>query len=146
MDVKSRLSTTGAEGAAEVSAHMGTSTSGALSKRVTDSWHELGRMHASQILMALGSGLAVLASVVVYLVRAATEGTPAVVSSEAIWLFVFGLLGLVGYVISRTSARNGAVVAGIAGLGLLLLAGGSAGLLTGIVVLVGAAWAFVKSL
>ena len=125
---------------------MGTSTSGALSKRVTDSWHELGRMHASQILVALGSGLAILASIVVYLVRAATEGTPAVVSSEAIWLFVFGLLGLVGYVISRPSARNGAVVAGIAGLGLLILASGPAGLLTGIIVVVGAAWAFVKSL
>lgn len=125
---------------------MGTSTSGAVSRRVAGSWQELGRMHASQILLALGSGLAILASIVVYLVRAAMEGTPAVVSPEAIWLFIFGALGLVGYAVSRTSARNGAVVAGIAGLGLLILAGGPAGLLTGIVVLVGAAWALVGSL
>ncbi len=122
------------------------STSGAVAKRVTDSWHELGRMHASQVLVALGSGLAILASIVVYLVRAVTEGTLAVVSPEAIWLFIFGLLGLAGYFVARASARNGAVVAGIAGLSLLLLAGGSAGLLTGILVLVGTAWAFVKSL
>ncbi len=125
---------------------MASSATGAVSKRVTDSWRELGRMHASQVLMALGSGLAVLAGIVVYIVRAATEGTPAVVSSEAIWLVVFGLMGLVGYVISRASQRNGAVVAGIAALGLLILADGPAGFLTGLIVLVGAAWAFLKSL
>lgn len=125
---------------------MGTSTTGAVTKRVSDSWRELGHMHASQVLMALGSGLAVFASVVVYLVRAAGEGTPLVVSAEAIWLFVFGVLGLVGYVISRTSARNGAVVAGIAALGLIILADGPAGFLTGLIVLVGAAWSFLKSL
>lgn len=125
---------------------MGTSTTGAVTKRVTDSWRELGHMHASQVLMALGSGLAIFASVVVYLVRAVSEGTPAVVSSEAIWMFVFGLLGLVGYLISRTSARNGAIVAGIAALGLIFLADGPAGFLTGLIVLVGAAWGFLRSL
>ena len=125
---------------------MGTSATGTLTERATDSWRELGRMHASQVLLALGSGLAVLASVVVYLVRAVGEGTPLVASSEAIWLFVFGLLGLVGYVMTRKTARNGAVVAGIAALGLLILADGPAGFLTGLVVLVGAVWAFLKSL
>ncbi len=125
---------------------MATSATGAVSKRVTDSWRELSRMHASQILMALGSGLAVLAGIVVYIVRAAVEGTPAVVSAEATWLVVFGLLGLVGYVVSRASERNGAIVAGIAALGLLIMAAGPAGFLTGLVVLVGAAWAFLKSL
>jgi len=125
---------------------MATNATGAVTKRVTDSWRELGRMHASQVLIALGSGLAVLASLVVYLVRAATEGTPAVVSSEAIWLFVFGLLGLVGYFVSRATQKNGAVVAGIAALGLLILADGPAGFLTGLIVLVGAAWAFLKSM
>lgn len=129
-----------------MNALMATGTTGAVSKRVTDSWRELGRMHASQVLIALGSGLAVLAGIVVYVVRAAVEGTPAVVSSEAIWLFVFGLLGFVGYVVARASQRNGAVVAGIAALGLLILADGPAGFLTGLVVLVGAAWAFLKSM
>jgi hypothetical protein len=125
---------------------MGTSATGAMTRRVSDSWRELGRMHASQVLIALGSGLAIFASVVVYLVRAATEGSLAVVSAEAIWLFVFGLLGLVGYFVSRASQRNGAIVAGIAALGLLVVADGPAGLLTGLAVLVGAAWAFLKSL
>ncbi len=125
---------------------MASSATDTVSKRLTDSWHELGRMHASQVLMALGSGLAVLAAIVVYIVRAVAEGTPAVVSSEAIWLVVFGLMGLVGYVVSRASLRNGAVVAGIAALGLLILADGPAGFLTGLVVLVGAAWAFLKSM
>ncbi len=125
---------------------MGTSTTSAVTKRVTDSWRELGHMHASQVLMALGSGLAVFASLVVYLVRAVSEGTPAVLSAEAIWLFVFGVLGLVGYLISRASARNGAIVAGIAALGLIILADGPAGFLTGLIVLVGAAWGFLRSL
>ncbi len=125
---------------------MGTSATGSVTKRVTDSWRELGRMHASQVLMALGSGLAVLAGLVVYLVRAAGEGSLAVVSAEAIWLFVFGVLGLAGYFVSRASQRNGAVVAGIAALGLIIVADGPAGFLTGLVVLVGAAWAFLKSL
>ena len=129
-----------------MNALMGTSATSAVSKRVTDSWRELGHMHASQVLVALGSGLAIFASLVVYLVRAVGEGTPVVVSAEAIWLFVFGVLGLVGYAISRASVRNGAVVAGIAALGLLILADGPAGLLTGLIVLVGAAWGFLKSL
>ncbi len=129
-----------------MNAHMGSSATSAMTKRVTDSWRELGRMHASQILMALGSGLAVLASVIVYLVRAVSEGSLAVVSTEAIWLFVFGAIGLVGYLVSRANARNGAIVAGIAALGLIIVADGPAGFLTGLVVLVGAAWAFLKSL
>lgn len=129
-----------------MNAHMGTSATGSMTRRVTDSWRELGRMHASQILMALGSGLAVLAAVIVYLVRAVSEGSVAVVSIEAIWLFVFGVLGLVGYVVSRANMRNGAIVAGVAALGLVLVAGGPAGFLTGLVVLVGAAWALLKSL
>lgn len=125
---------------------MGTSATGTMAKRVSDSWRELGRMHASRVLIALGSGLAVFAGLVVYLVRAAAEGSIAVVSTEALWLVVFGLLGLVGYMVARASARNGAVVAGIAALGLLILADGAAGFLTGLVVLVGAVWAFLKSL
>lgn len=129
-----------------MNALMGSSATGTMSKRVSDSWHELGRMHASQVLLALGSGLAIFASVVVYLVRAVRAGTPAIVSAEAIWLFVFGLLGLVGYLVSRSSEKNGAVVAGIAGLGLVILADGPAGFLTGLVVLVGAVWAFLKSI
>ncbi len=103
-------------------------------------------MHASKVLMALGSGLAVFASLVVYLVRAVGEGSVLVASSEAIWLFIFGLLGFAGYVISRKNERNGAVVAGIAALGLLILADGPAGFLTGLVVLVGAVWVLLKSL
>ena len=135
-----------AEGRPEVNALMGTNATSTVSKRVTHAWSELGRMHASQVLIALGSAIAVLAGVVVYVVRALSEGSPAVVSLGALWLFVFGLLGLVGYALSRRNLRNGALVAGIAGLGLLLLAGGSAGFLTGLVVLVGAAWALVRSL
>jgi hypothetical protein len=125
---------------------MESSTTSTVSKRVTDSWRELGRMHASQVLMVLGSAVAVFAGIVVYILRAVSEASPAVVSAQALWLFVFGLLGLIGYAVSRASLRNGAIVSGVAGLALLIVAGGSAGFLTGVVVLLGAAWAFVRSL
>lgn len=129
-----------------MSALMATSANGSITRRVSDSWRELGRMHTSQVLVGLGSGLAIFASIVVYLLRAAVEGSPVVISAEAVWLLVFGVLGVAGYVISRTSARNGAVVAGIAALGLLIVADGPAGFLTGLVLLVGAAWGLLRSL
>lgn len=129
-----------------MNALMESSTVGTVSKRVTGSWRELGRMHASQVLIVLGSAVAVFAGIAVYIVRAVSEGSLAGASFGALWLFVFGLLGLVGYAVSRASLRNGAIVSGIAGLALLIMAGGSAGLLTGIVVLLGAAWAFMRSL
>lgn len=125
---------------------METGANPSITKRLSDSWRELGRKHASQVLVGLGSGLAIFAALVVYLVRAAAQGSPVVVSAEALWLFVFGVLGLVGYVVSRTNARNGAVVAGVAALGLLIVARGPVGFLTGLVVLVGAAWGLLRSL
>lgn len=125
---------------------METGANPSITKRLSDSWRELGRKHASQVLVGLGSGLAIFAALVVYLVRAAAQGSPVVVSAEALWLFVFGVLGLVGYVVSRANARNGAVVAGVAALGMLIVADGPAGSLTGLVVLVGAAWGLLRSL
>lgn len=122
------------------------SETGTASERVSRSWRALERMEAYQVPIVLGSAIAVLAGILTYAVRALTEGSAAAVPIAAIYLVVFGLLGLVGYGVTRKGVRNGIVVAGVAGLALLILAGGAAGFLTGIVVLVGAVWGLVKSL
>ena len=119
---------------------------GAVSERVATSWRALERMEPYQVPIVLGSAIAVLAGIVTVVVRALTDSLAAAVPSGAIYLVVFGLLGLVAYGVIRKSVRNGALVAGVAGLALLILAGGAAGFLTGLVVLVGAVWGFVKSL
>jgi hypothetical protein len=117
-----------------------------VSRRVNRAWRSLEKMEAYQVPIVLGSAIAVLAGIVTYVVRALSEASAAVVPLGAIYLVVFGLLGLVAYGVTRKSMRNGALVAGVAGLALLILAGGAAGFLTGLVVLVGAAWGLVKSL
>jgi uncharacterized membrane protein len=119
---------------------------GAVSERVTRSWRALERMEPYQVPIVLGSAIAVLAGILTYVVRVVTEFPSAAVPLGAIYLVVFGLLGVVGHFVTRKSIRNGVVVSGIAGLALLLLAGGAAGFLTGLVVLVGAVWGLVKSL
>ncbi len=122
------------------------SETGTASARVSKSWRALERMEAYQVPIVLGSAIAVLAGILTYVMRVVTESPAAAVPLGAIYLVVFGLLGLVGYGVTRKSVRNGVVVAGVAGLALLILASGAAGFLTGIVVLVGAAWGLVKSL
>ncbi len=122
------------------------SETGTASERVSKSWRALERMEAYQVPIVLGSAIAVLAGILTYVVRLATGAPSAEVPLGAIYLVVFGLLGLVGYGVTRKSVRNGIVVAGVAGLALLILASGAAGFLTGIVVLVGAVWGLVKSL
>lgn len=144
-DVQSRLSRMVSERAPEVRKLMGTSETSTITGRVTSTWRELGRMQTYQVPMVLGGAIAVLAGFVTYVVRALSEGSAAAVPLGAVYLVVFGALAIVGYAISRASVKNGAVVAGIAGLALLLLAGGAAGLLTGLLVIVAAVWGIAKA-
>jgi len=60
-------------------------------------------------------------------------------------LIAFGALALIGYKVTRANLRNGAVVAGIAGVALILVAGGTTGLVAGLLVLAGALWGLLKS-
>ncbi len=122
------------------------SETGAVSERVAWSWRALEKMEPHEVPVVLGSAIAILAGIVTYAVHALTAAAAAAVPLTAIYLIVFGVLGLVAYAVMRKSMRNGAIVAGISGLALLFLASGAAGILTGLVVLVGAAWGLVKSL
>lgn len=112
--------------------------------RIASSWRELERMKTYQVPIALGGAVAVLAGVVTYGLAVATRAE-LVPSATAMFLVVFGIMALIGYMVSKAHVRNGAIVAGVAGLALLLLASGVAGLLTGLLVIAGAAWGFIRS-
>lgn len=112
--------------------------------RIASSWRELERMKTYQVPIALGGAIGVLAGVVTYGL-AVIQRAAFVPSATAVFLGVFGIMALIGYMVSKAHMRNGAIVAGVAGLGLLLLASGVAGLLTGLLVIAGAAWGFIRS-
>lgn len=117
-----------------------------LSERATSSWRMLERMPVYQLPIVLGGALAALVGVVAFGLNIVGERAFGIDWARALFLIVFGGLGLIGYVVSKANMRNGMIVAGIAGLALMAMAGGSVGLLTGLLVLVGALWGFVKSL
>src|SRR6266566_4996219 len=90
--------------------------------RAASSWRALGRMPAYQLPIVLG----------VSWVR-------------ALLLIAFGALALIGQKVTRANLRNGVAVAAIAGVALLAVAGGTVGLLTGLLVFAGAMWGLLKS-
>mgnify|MGYP001764034799 CR=1 FL=1 len=124
---------------------MAASETGTTARGVTSSWRELGRMRAHQVPMVLGGVVAVLAGLVTFAQNLVKDGANATLPIGAIYLVAFGVLGLIAYAISKENLKNGAVVAAIAGLALLLLGGGAAGLLTGLLLVVGAVWGFAKA-
>lgn len=112
--------------------------------RIASSWRELERMKTYQVPIALGGAVAVLAGVVTYGL-AVIQRANFVPSASAVFLVVFGVLALIGYMVSKAHVRNGAIVAGVGGLALIRMASGVAGLLTGLLVMAGAAWGFIRS-
>src|SRR5256885_6689554 len=108
--------------------------------RAASSWRALERMPAYQVPIVLGGALAALVGVAVV-----AERVLGISWVRALLLIAFGALALIGYKVTRANLRNGAVVAGIAGVALILVAGGAAGLVAGLLVLAGALWGLLKS-
>src|SRR3989475_4809220 len=107
--------------------------------RAASSWRAVERMPASQVPMVLGGALAALVGGVALGVAVVAERVLGISWVRALLLIAFGALALIGYKVTRANLRNGAVVAGIAGVALIVVAGGAAGLGAGLLVLVGAA-------
>ena len=112
--------------------------------KMASAWRSLERMEPYQVPIILGGALAALAGVVTYALTIGRRAGVVAPGTEAIFLVVLGVLGVIAYAITKTNVRNGVIVAGVAGLGLAVL-GGGAGLWTGLVVLAGAVWGFVRS-
>src|SRR5207249_11851658 len=115
------------------------------SARAASSWRALGRMPAYQLPIVLGGAIAVFAGAVAFAAAIVAERVLGVSWVRALLLIAFGALALIGQKVTRANLRNGAVVAGIAGVALILVAGGTAGLVAGLLVLAGALWGLVKS-
>src|SRR2546427_9870166 len=96
--------------------------------RAASSWRALERMPAYQVPIVLGGALAALVGVVALGVAVVAERVLGISWVRALLLIAFGALALIGYKVTRANLRNGAVVAGIAGVALILVAGGAAGL------------------
>src|SRR5436309_10228249 len=113
--------------------------------RAASSWRALGRKPAYQLPIVLGGAVAVFAGAVAFVAAVVAERVLGISWVRALLLIAFGALALIGYKVTRANLRNGAVVAGIAGVALILVAGGTAGLVAGLLVLAGALWGLVKS-
>ncbi len=113
--------------------------------RAASSWRALERMPAYQVPIVLGGALAALVGVVALGVAVVAERVFGISWIRALLLIAFGALALIGYRVTRANMRNGAVVAGIAGVALIVVAGGTVGLVTGLLVLAGALWGLLKS-
>ena len=113
--------------------------------RAASSWRALGRMPAYQVPIVLGGALAVFAGAVAFAAAVVAERVLGVSWVRGLLLVAFGALALIGYKVMRANVRNGAVVAAIAGVALLAVAGGTVGILTGLLVFVGAIWGILKS-
>jgi len=116
-----------------------------LPARAASSWRALERMPAYQVPIVLGGALAALVGAVALGVAAVAERVLGTSWVRALLLIAFGALALIGYKVTQANLRNGAVVAGIAGVALILVAGGTAGLVAGLLVLAGALWGLLKS-
>lgn len=107
---------------------------------LASSWRELARMPTYQVPVVLGGFLAALVGILTYALEVSANAAIVALSAEVIYLVIFGMIGLVGYAVSKKNVQNGSLVAAIAGLALVAIAGGTIGLLTGFLLLAGAVW------
>jgi hypothetical protein len=100
-----------------------------------------------RLAMAIGVLLAVAAAVAVLLQtdngNGNNNGGPDM--TPAVYNLVLAGIGFVGFAVARQSIVNGAVVAAVAGIGLVLVGGGQLALLAGLALLIGAVWAYATT-
>ncbi len=109
------------------------------------SWRELARMPMHQVPVVLGAFVATAVGILTYVFDAIRAGSIVAVTATEAYLVLFGVLGLVGYGVSKQNVQNGSLVAAIAGIVLVAIAGGTTGLITGLLLLFGAAWSLSKT-
>jgi hypothetical protein len=110
------------------------------------SWRDLARTPTHQVPIVLGGVLAVLVGVLTYLFEAVEAGAVIAATPTVAYLVIFGIIGLIGYGVSKENIQNGSLVAAIAGLALLAMVGSATeGLLTGFLLLAGAVWSLAST-
>ncbi len=119
--------------------------SGSTATGMRRSWSELARMPTYYIPIIVGGILAILVGVLTYAFDAMRAGAAVAITPEAGYLVLFGIVGLIGYAVSRKNVQNGALVAMIAGLATVALVSSIAGLVLGLLMLAGAVWSLGAS-
>ena len=105
----------------------------------------LARMPTYQVPMALGGFVAALVGVLTYAFDIASGAAIAAATAGVIYTIFFGIVGLIGWHVSKDNVQNGSLVAAIAGLALVAIVGGVTGLFSGLLLLVGAIWGLSAS-
>src|SRR3989442_12881778 len=101
-------------------------------------------MPSYQLPIVLGGAIAVFVGAVAFVAAVVAERVLGVSWVRGLLLVAFGALALIGYKVMRANVRNGSVVAAIAGVALLAVAGGAVGLVTGPLVFAGARGGHLK--
>ncbi len=100
----------------------------------TQSWRELAHTPTHQVPVLLGAVVALLVGILTY-----------VFDASKAYLVIFGVLGLIGYAVSKQNVQNGSIVAAIAGLAMVVLVATQLGLFTGLLLLAGAVWSLAST-
>jgi len=109
------------------------------------SWRELSHTPTHQVPIVLGSFVALIVGVLTYLFDASAAGTIVAATTNQAYLVIFGVLGLIGYSVSKQNVQNGSIVAAIAGLAMVVLVATQLGLFAGLLLLAGAVWSLAST-
>ena len=111
----------------------------------TQSWRELAHTPTHQVPVLLGAVVALLVGILTYVFDASKAGAIVAASINQAYLVIFGVLGLIGYAVSKQNVQNGSIVAAIAGLAMVVLVATQLGLFTGLLLLAGAVWSLAST-
>lgn len=114
------------------------------------SWRELARTPTHLVPTLVGGALAVIVSVLTYIFAMVADGAIVAVTLEQAYLFVFGVIGLIGYSVAKQNVQNGSIVSAVAGLALVgiaaeVAADATVSLLTGFLLLAGSIWSLASA-
>ncbi len=118
---------------------------GSTTTGLTHSWRELARMPTYLVPEVIAGVLAIFVGVLTYAFDVARAGTLVAVSPAEAFLVLFGIVGLIGYAVSKRNVQNGAIIAMVSGLAMVVLVSGTAGLLLGLLLLAGSLWSLGAS-
>ena len=95
--------------------------------------------------MVLGSIVALLVGILTYVFDASAASKVVAATPNEAYLVLFGIVGMIGYAVSKQNVQNGSIVAAIAGLALVVLVATQLGLFAGLLLLAGAVWSLAAT-
>src|SRR5438128_11006361 len=92
------------------------------------SWRERSHTPTYQVPIVLGAFVALIVGILTYLFDASKAGAIVAATTAVAYSVVFGIVGLIGYAVSKQNVQNGSIVAMLAGLALAVLVATQRGL------------------